>query len=200
MGINANKVFVGMADQSATTGALARGAVIAGSSIPTDADIDAALALITNFSSSGYVSEEGANLTTDISTTDLREWNRATVRRLLDEFTGTVTLTLIQLDEESAKQAFGADNVTVVAANATHGTRLRIALGAHIDKPQAWALRMKDGDARMLVIIPNGQVTSGVEITFVANEPISLPVTISANDDGTGNSIYIFTDDGVIAA
>ena len=200
MGINANKVFVGMADQSATTGALARGAVIAGSSIPAEADIDAALALITNFSSSGYVSEEGANLTTEISTTDLREWNRAVVRRLLDEFTGTVTLTLIQLDEESAKQAFGADNVTVVAANATHGTRIRIALGAHIDKPQAWALRMKDGDARTLVIIPNGQVTSGVEITFVANEPISLPVTISANDDGTGNSIYIFTDDGVIAA
>lgn len=200
MGINANKVFVGMADQSATTGALARGAVIAGSSIPAEADIDAALALITNFSSSGYVSEEGANLTTEISTTDLREWNRAVVRRLLDEFTGTVTLTLIQLDEESAKQAFGADNVTVVAANATHGTRIRIALGAHIDKPQAWALRMKDGDARMLVIVPNGQVTSGVEITFVANEPISLPVTISANDDGTGNSIYIFTDDGVIAA
>lgn len=200
MGINANKVFVGMADQSATTGALARGTVIAGSSIPIAADIDAALALITNFSSSGYVSEEGANLTTEISTTDLREWNRAVVRRLLDEFTGTVTLTLIQLDEESAKQAFGADNVTVAAATSTTGTRLRIALGAHIDKPQAWALRMKDGDARMLVIIPNGQVTSGVEITFVANEPISLPVTISANDDGTGNSIYIFTDDGVIAA
>jgi hypothetical protein len=52
----------------------------------------------------------------------------------------------------------------------------------------------------MLVRIPNGQVTSGVEITFVANEAISLPVTISANDDGTGNSIYIFTDDGIVAA
>lgn len=200
MGTNANKVFVGMADQSATTGALARGAVIAGTSIPSAADIDSALALIANFSTSGYVSEEGATLTTEISTTDLREWNRSVVRRLLDEFTGTITLTLIQLDEESAKQAFGADNVTVAAATSTTGTQIRVALGATIDKPQAWALRMKDGDARMLVIIPNGQVTSGVEITFVANEPISLPVTISANDDGTGHSIYIFTDDGVIAA
>ena len=88
----------------------------------------------------------------------------------------------------------------MTAATTSHGTQLKIALGATLDEPQAWALRMKDGDARMLVIVPNGQVTSGVEITFVANEPISLPVTISANDDGTGNSIYIFTDDGVIAA
>jgi hypothetical protein len=39
-----------------------------------------------------------------------------------------------------------------------------------------------------------------VEITFVANEAINLPVTISANDDGTGNSIYIFTDDGMVSA
>ena len=59
---------------------------------------------------------------------------------------------------------------------------------------------MKDGDARFLVLIPNGQVTSGVDITFAANEAISLPIEISANDDGTGNSIYIFTDDGIVSA
>jgi hypothetical protein len=50
------------------------------------------------------------------------------------------------------------------------------------------------------VLIPNGQVTSGVDITFAANEAISLPIEISANDDGTGNSIYIFTDDGIVTA
>ena len=200
MGTNANYVRVGMADQSATTGALSRGAVIDGSDVPTAADIDSALALLSNFTSSGYISEDGATLTTDISTVDLREWNRGIVRRLLDEFSGTVSLTLIQLDEESAKQCFGEDNVTVAAATSTKGKQLRIAMGATLGKPQAWALRMKDGDARMLVLIPNGQVTSGVEITFVANEAINLPVTISANDDGTGNSIYIFTDDGIVAA
>lgn len=200
MGTNANSVRVGMADQSATTGALSRGAVIAGTSVPTTADIDGALALLTSFTSSGYISEDGATLTTDISTVDLREWNRSVVRRLLDEFSGTVSLTLIQLDEESAKQCFGEDNVTVAAASSTHGKQMRIAMGATLGEPQAWALRMKDGDARMLVLIPNGQVTSGVEITFVANEAINLPVTISANDDGTGSSIYIFTDDGMVSA
>lgn len=198
MGINAKEVFVGLADQSATTGALCRGSVIAGASVP--ADIDAAITAISGFTSSGYVSEDGATLTTDISTTDLKEWNKNTVRRLLDSFDGTVSLTLIQLDEEGAKQCFGADNVTVTAATSTKGKRMKIAIGASLPEPQAWALRMKDGDARMLVLIPNGQVTSGVEITFVANDAIKLPVTISANDDGTGHSMYIFTDDGIVAA
>ena len=90
--------------------------------------------------------------------------------------------------------------MTVTAATSTKGKRMKIAIGASLPEPQAWALRMKDGDARMLVLIPNGQVTSGVEITFVANDAIKLPVTISANDDGTGHSMYIFTDDGIVAA
>lgn len=198
MGINAKEVFIGLADQSTTTGALCRGDVIAGASVP--ADIDAAITAISGFTSSGYVSEDGATLTTDISTTDLKEWNKNTVRRLLDSFDGTVSLTLIQLDEEGAKQCFGEDAVTVTAATSTKGKRMKIAIGASLPEPQAWALRMKDGDARMLVLIPNGQVTSGVEITFVANDAIKLPVTISANDDGTGHSMYIFTDDGIVAA
>ena len=196
MGINAKQVRVGLADQSSTSGALSRGDVI--STIP--ADIEAALTAIANFNSSGYISEDGASLSTTKGVTPIREWNRAAVRRILEDFDGTVSLSLIQLDEEGAKQCFGADNVTVTAATTTHGTQLKIALGATLDDPQAWALRMKDGDARMLVLIPNGQVTSGVDITFVANQAIQLPVTISANDDGTGHSIYIFTDDGIVAA
>lgn len=192
MGIDTSKVMVGLADQSSTVGALGRGTVI--SSAP--ADYTAAVTAVSAFTTSGYISEDGATLTTDISTTDLKEWNKATVRRLLDSFDGTISATLIQLDEEGAKQAFGASNVTKVAANTTHGEQLKIALGAHIPEPQAWVLRIKDGVARMIVLIPNGQVTSGVEITFAANDAIKLPITISANDDGTGNSIYIYTDDG----
>ena len=195
-GVNAKKVFVGLADQSTTVGALSRGAVI--SSAP--ADYTAAVTAIAGFTSSGYISEDGASLSTSVSTTDLREWNRTTVRRILEEFEGTISATLIQLDEEGAKQCFGSANVTKVAANTTHGEQLKIGLGAHLDSNQAWALRIKDGNAKMIVLIPNGQVTSGVDITFAANAAINLPITISANDDGTGNSIYIYTDDGLTTA
>lgn len=196
MGTNAKKVFIGLADQSSTTGALARGNVI--TTIPTT--LEAAQTAISAFATSGYISEDGASLSTSISTTDIREWNRSAVRRLLEEFDGTVSCTLIQLDGESAKQCFGADNVDVTAATSTKGEQLHIKLGAHLDVPQAWALRIKDGDMKMIVLIPNGQVTSGVDITFAANEAINLPIEISANDDGTGESIHIYTDDGVTSA
>lgn len=198
MGIDAKKVYIGLADQTSTSGALARGAVIAADSVPaTFAD---AITATSAFTSSGYFSEDGVQLSTTVSTTDIREWNRAAVRRLLEEFDGNISGTLIQLDEEAAKQCFGASNVTKTAANMSHGEQLRIALGAHLPEAQAWALRMKDGPAKFLVLIPNGQVTSGVDITFAASDAISLPIEISANDDGTGNSIYIFTDDGVVSA
>lgn len=192
-GVNAKKVFIGLADQSTTVGALARGTAIA----TAPADYSAAVTAISGFTTSGYISEEGASLSTSVNVTDIREWNRAAVRRILEQFDGTISCTLIQLDEEGAKQCFGSSNVTKVAASSSHGEQLKIALGAHLDSPQAWALRIKDGNAKMIVLIPNGQVTSGVDITFAANTAISLPITISANDDGTGNSIYIYSDDGI---
>lgn len=198
MGTNANAVFIGLADQSATTGALARGTVIASTSIP--ADIDAALTAITGFSTSGYFSEDGVSLSTTKNVTAIREWNKNAVRHVLEDFDGTLSGTLIQMDEESAKQCFGEDNVNKIAATSTHGTQLKIAIGACLPEEQAWALRMKDGDRRMLVLIPNGQVTSGVDMTFNASSAVPIPITISCNDDGSGNSIYIYTDDGVVSA
>lgn len=191
MGVNANKVYVGLADQSQTTGALMRGP--ATSTIPSG--YDAAAAAIAGFSSSGYISEDGAALSTTKSVVAIREWNRKAVRRLLEDFDGTITLTLIQLDAEGARMAFGEENVEVVPANGSHGEQIHVTLDATIDAPHAWALRMKDGDARFIVFVPDGQVTSGVDITFVANEPINLPVEISANTGG----IHLYTDSDAAA-
>ena len=188
MGTNAKKVYIGLADQSTTTGALKRGAVI--TTVPTT--YDAAVTAISSFTSGGYISEDGATLTTTKSVTTIKEWNRKNVRRLLEDFDGTISLTLIQLDAEGAKQCFGADNVTVTAATSNKGEQIHIDMNASLDAPQAWALCMKDGDAKFIVLIPNGQVTSGVDITFVANEAIQLPITISANDGG----IQLYMDDG----
>ena len=194
MGINANKVFVGLPEQSATTGALSYGAVISTANLPTT--FDEAVTAIANFASSGYISEDGATLTYDRSTTDIIEWAKAKVRRVLDSADATIETTLIQLDATGAKQAFGEDNVTVTAATSAHGEQLHIGIGAHMDEPRAWALRVKDGDMRLIALVPSGQVTSGVEITFAATDPISLPITISGNDDGNGDYIHIFVDDG----
>lgn len=196
MPLNSAKVLIGTADQQATTGAIRNGAPL--TTIPTT--FEEAEAAMNAMANSGYVSEDGLELSNDMSTTEIREWNRNIVRKLLDSYDGTIAWSLIQQDEASWKQAIGDDYVDKVAATTAHGEQLHIKLGAHLAPAQSYAFAMKDGDARIIVIVPNGQITTLDAITFNATEAIALPVTLSCYDDGTGNSIHIFMDDGVVTA
>lgn len=192
MAIDAKHVYIGTPEQSSTVGALSRGAAL--TTIP--ATYDAAVTAIASFTKAGYISEDGATLNIDKSTTDIIEWARNKVRRVMESVDATIGCTIIQLDEDDAKLVFGDDNVTSTAATTTHGKQLKIAVGAEMDTAHAWALRIKDGDFKMIVLVPNGQVTSGIDMTFAADQAISMPVTISGNDDGNGKTVYIYTDDG----
>ena len=196
MPLNAAKVLVGSPDQQSTTGAIRTGDVL--TTIP--ATFAEAQTAIDAMEDSGYVSEDGLELSTDMSTADIREWGRAIVRKLLDSYDGTIGFSLIQSDEASWKQAIGDEYVEKTAATIDHGEQLHVKMGAHMAPPKSWGFAMKDGDAKVIVIVPNGQVTTLDAITFNASEAIALPVTVSAYDDGTGNSIHIFLDDGVVSA
>ena len=89
---------------------------------------------------------------------------------------------------------------TTTAATTTKGEQLHIKMGAHLPEPQSWAFMMKDGDARIIIVVPRGQVTTLDTITFSANSAVSLPITITCLDDGTGESIHIFVDDGITSS
>lgn len=192
MTLSAAKVLVGTADQQKTTGAIRNGALI--DEVPQT--FEKADEVAKALTSSGYVSEDGIELATDISTSDIREMNHSIVRKLLDSFDGTIAWSLIQSDYESWCQALGEEYVEKVAATAEHGEQLHIRMGAHLGPVQSWAFCLKDGDARIIVVVPRGQVTTLDSITFNASDPISLPVTLSCYDDGTGDAIHIFQDDG----
>ena len=198
MPLNAAKVLVGSPDQQSTTGAIRTGDIITPENLPST--FAEAEEIIAAMSDSGYVSEDGLELSTDMSTSDIREWGRAIVRKLLDSYDGTIGFTLIQSDEASWKQAIGDAYVEATAATASAGEQLVIKMGAHMAPPKSWGFAMKDGDARVIIIVPNGQVTTLDTITFNSTEAIALPVTVSCYDDGTSNSIYVFLDDGQKAA
>lgn len=188
MSLDAAKVLVGTADQQSSTGAVRSGAVI--STIP--ASFSAAETTLATLTDSGYVSEAGVELSNDISTTDIVEWNRSVVRKVLDSFNGELKLSLIQCDYESWCQALGSQYVT----KSQDGHQLTIKMGAHLAPEQTFAIALKDGTNRAIVVVPRGQVTTLDSISFSATEAIALPITISCYDDGTGNSIYIYFDDG----
>ena len=194
MAIDAKKVLVGAPDQSPTTGAVNYADTTA--TLPTDATS----VLGNAFSKCGYVSSDGVTIAASYSTTDLKDWSLSTVRTLLDEFTGEVTFSFIQTDYESLCAIFGDDNVERTAATAQHGEQIRVKIGAHMAPAKAYVFNMKDGDARVRVYLPNAQALLDGDLTFVAGDPITWSVRLECSADANGESIYIFTDDGVVSA
>ena len=194
---NVNDVRIGAPEQS-TTGAIKHAPL--GTTLPVLNDISTSgVTLDPAFVGDEYVSEDGLTLSPSMSTTNIKDWSGTVVRKLLEEFDGTLAWTMISTDQNALKVAFGDDYVTAVAASLTHGAQVRAALGAHLPDPQSWVFLMKDGDARVVIVVPNGQITEVGDVTFVSNNAIGWQVTLSTYPDSDGNSIYIMTDDGVVS-
>lgn len=193
-GVNPNQVYAPGPDQSATTGAIARGAV--GTALPTDARSALDPALV----SGGYVSENGVTLSTSRSTTPIKDWGLNTVRKLLTDFDGTIGLEFLQVDQWAAEAMLGAANVTAGAATAEHGNQLALKLGPVTTDPESWVFSMKDGDRRIRIVVPNGNAELSGDVSFAPGAANIWPATINCYDDGTGHSIYVYFDDGEVLA
>ena len=191
-------VRVGAPDQK-VTGAIKRAPL--GTAIPTLASIKKAAVTINEaFKGDEYVSEDGLTLAPNISTADIKDWSGATVRKVLEGFDGTLAWTMISTNKNALGIAFGDSNITFVTASTDHGNQTQAALGAYLPDEQAWVFLMKDGDARIVIAVPDGQITSVGEIAFRSNQAVAWPVTLSCYPDSNGKSIYIMTDDGQVAS
>lgn len=192
MALRASDIFIGLPDQP-TTGAIFSAA--AGTATPTTIPTTGS---VTGFVGSGYVTDDGVEVSPNWSTSKLTEWSGNAVRTLLESFEGTITFSLMGLlDEDSVKQAFGATNVTVTAATSAHGKQMAISLGTTLPDEQAWVFLMKDGDSRAMICVPRGQVSAIDTIAFNRNNAAAIPVTLDCLADSNGKSIYIYTDDGL---
>lgn len=195
---NTNDVRVGAPDQ-ATTGAILSAPL--GTTLPSLSSITkAAVTIDPAFEGNEYISEDGLTLTPNYSTQNIKDWSGAVVRKVLEEFDGTLGWQMISTNQNALETAFGKANVTANAATQTHGNQLQAALGARLPDPRSWVFLMKDGDARIVIVVPKGQVTALNETNFVPNDAVKWGVTLSTYPDAAGNSIYIMTDDGVVTA
>ena len=194
MALDATRVLVGTADQTNATGAIFSAPL--GTTVPTSAidTLDAA------FKDSGYVSEDGLSFSPEISTSDVSEWNGSLVRRIKESFNGTLSWSHLETNEQSLKNTFGDAAVTVTAATQTHGKQIAVAINGDLPAAKAWVFKLKDGNNRMLIVVPNGQVTTIEDVDFTSSDAIMWGVQLSCYPDTNGNSIYLYTDDGVTTA
>ena len=191
MGVIASNVLTGAPDQL-TTGPIL--SAPRGTALPTglDSDIDPA------FEDSGYISEDGLTLTPERSTEQVRDWSGSVVRELLTEFAAKLAWAHLETNEQSLKNYLGDDNVTVVDATSTEGKRITALLRSTEMPRKPWLFKIKDGDSRVLIVVPDGQVSETGEVSFVKSGAITWPVTLATYPDQSGVNVYIYLDDGQI--
>jgi len=190
-------VRVGSPEQSGTTGAILHAPL--GTTLPSLSSIKKTGVTINEaFTGNEYVSEDGLTLSPSRSTTDIKDWSGATVRKVMESFDGTLKWKMISTDQGALEVAFGKSHVTSITASTDHGFQVQAALGAYLPDEYSWVFLMKDGDARIVIVVPDGQITEVGDVTFATNSAVGWDVTLACYPDSSGNSIYIMTDDGQV--
>ena len=192
MAVDSANILVGAPDQ-ATTGAILSAPL--GTALP-DSPLDV---LDGAFEDSGYISEDGLTLTPDRSIESIKDWSGAIVRTILTEFNGTLAWSHLETNLDAMKNWFGDENVSVVDPTVSSGTQITAVLNASEMPRKSWVFKIKDGDKRVLVVVPIGQVTESGEVEFTKGGPLMWPVTLTSYPDSSGNNVYVITDDGIFS-
>jgi len=131
---------------------------------------------LTGFTDLGYVSSDGITETIDRSTNQIRAWqNGALVREVTSEGTYSVTLTLIETNEDVLALYFGADLVAGVLSGDPTATGGR----------KSFVIDAVDGLIVERTYIPAGEVTAVGERVLASGEAIGYNVTITAYADAS---------------
>lgn len=167
-----------------------------GSILPVDVStaLDAALKNV------GYISSDGVVQTIDTDSSDIVAWGGDTVRKIQTTHDVTYKYTMIETNEVSQKQYYGDDNVTTTAATTTSGTLTEIHINAEELPRGPRVIELKDGVRTGRIVLPDAQVTERDDVSYVDEDAISYPVTVTAYPDQDGVKAYIYWDDGVFAA
>ncbi len=64
------------------------------------------------------------------------------------------------------KAVYGDDNVTVTAATPSAGTLRTVKINADVLPHKSFVFEMKDGDAKIRIHVPDGQVNEVGEVTY----------------------------------
>lgn len=177
MANDASDVVVG---KPKATGGVYAGATTA--TLPTNptSSLDAGLTGL------GYVSEDGLSMTKGGDITTIRAWGGEPVKIIKATDDLTFAWTFIETSDEVLEEVFGADQVSV------NGLVTTVTINGTQVGPRSWVFEILDGDFAIRVVVPNGEMTGEVSVTFVDGQPVSWPATITCLPDSSGNKAYLY--------
>lgn len=174
---------------------LATGGILIGDTTAT-APATAADAL-TGFVAAGYIGEDGVTETNERSTDRIRAWGGDTVKVVQTEHNVSYQFTFLEtLNREVLEAVYGEDNVTTTAATVSSGTLHEVQVNASTLPHKSYVFEVKDGDAKIRIYVPDGQITEVGDITYSDSEVIGYQVTVECYADSLGNKAYKYLDDG----
>lgn len=191
----ANLVQNVVAGKPLATGGILSGPI--GSPLPTDAStaVDAAIKGV------GYVSDDGVSESMNRETDKIKAWGGDVVKIVQSEHSVTYQYTMIESARaEVNREVYGEPNVTATVATTTHGNLLAIKVTAEQLPHRVRVIEIKDGDARVRIVLPDSQITEVGDVTYQDAAIIAYPVTVEAFPDASGVKAYKYTDDGKKAA
>lgn len=162
----------------------ATGGVLTGSEaavLPVDAE-----ATLTGFSALGLIGEDGLSETADRSTDQVRAWGGSLARTLQTEFGLSYTFQFIETNPAVLREIHGVDNVT----SGTTANSLAIKINKDQLPIKPYVFEVKDGDNRIRIVIPRGQITAVGDVTYSHNDIIRYEVTLTCYADEAGNEAY----------
>lgn len=176
---------------------LATGGVLkapTGTALPADANV----ALNVAFAGAGYIAQDGVEQTIARDTDTIRAWGTDIVKVTQTSFGISYEFTFIEaLNANAAKVSFGTTNVTVTAPDVTYGNRMAVKLNATALEHFAWVFEIRDGLAKIRIVIPDGQITEVGQIKYADGDVVAYKVTVTAYPNASGDSSYVYTDDGL---
>jgi hypothetical protein len=160
-----------------------------------------ATAALTGFTAAGYIGEDGVTEANERSTDRIRAWGGDTVKVVQTEHNVSYQFTFLEtLNADVLKAVYGEDNVTTTAATVSSGTLHEVQINSATLPHKSYVFEVKDGDAKIRIYVPDGQITEVGDVTYSDSEVIGYQVTVEAFADELGNKAYKFLDNGIFSA
>ncbi|SDP09154.1 hypothetical protein SAMN04515671_2917 [Nakamurella panacisegetis] len=165
--------------------------------LTTALPISEAAALLPAHVAVGYISDAGVTESTSTDSSSIVAWGGDTVRKVQTSHDVTYAFEMIEVNGVSTGIYYGEANVVATVAGPAVGAKLAIKVTAAELLHFQWVLEISDGLRRGRIILPDGQVTERGDVTYLNDDAVKYPVTVTAYPDATGTKAYIFWNDGV---
>ena len=156
--------------------------------VGTSAPTDATSALAADWSTLGYLSEDGVTLSQSTNSEDIYPWQgRSPVRTMITERNLALEFSMFEFNEQNLQLYFGMEQ-------ATQGTADSWSLNVVSNAPAqiySFVIDVADLDVKVRYYIPRGSLSDAGDLEITDSGVMALPVTLKTLDSA-GELMEIF--------